>query len=162
MKKMVIFLLFMMFFGGFIFSQAKGIAPSHDKVSQAAELLGVPISDLQNWINSKFVSVPTDIPNITALQLNQEYQSSQLIADRNYKGKQVIITGVVSRIAEDYGGSSTGRGYCIEFRGTSIRVFFDDSDIEALYGITVGQTITILGTVIEKSVLIMMAHGKIL
>ena len=59
---------------GLIFAQT---APTKDKVSQAAQLLGVSELDLQKWVDSKFVSIPTGVLEITAIQLYQEYEASQ-------------------------------------------------------------------------------------
>jgi len=167
MKKIGVFLFVLIFIEGVTFSQTSKTAPSKEKVSQAAQLLGVSESDLQAWINSKFVSVPTGIPDVTAVKLYQDYQTSQLNADRTYKDKQIRITGVVVKIEEDYDFNRKKR-YCLKFKtdnplGNSVRVFFDDSDIEPLYSIKVGQTISVLGTVMGKNdVAVYIHNGKIL
>jgi hypothetical protein len=166
MKKIAMFLFFLLFIEAITFSQTSGTAPSKEKVSQAAQLLGVSESDLQTWINSKFISVPAGIPNITAVKLYQDYQTSQLNSDRTYKDKQIRVTGVVAKIEEDYDFKGKKR-YCLKFRidgiSSTVKVFFDDSDIDPLYNIKVGQTISVLGTVMGLSAgNVHIDHGKIL
>jgi hypothetical protein len=135
---------------GLVFSQS---APTKDQVAQAAELLGVSESDLQKWVDSKFVAIPIGISEITAMQLYQEYEASQPKADRTYKGKQIKITGTVGAIEETRDNNYKKR-YALEFKTDAlfnlINVFFLDSDLEPLFDIAVGQTVSIIGTVIEK------------
>jgi hypothetical protein len=162
MKKIVFMVCFVLV-GGLIFAQT---APTKDKVSQAAALLGVPETDLQNWVDSKFVSVPTGIPDITAERLYQEYEASQPRADRTYKGKQVKVTGTVGAIEEAYDTNFKKR-YVLKFKsgeyGNYVYSFFDDSDIEPLFDIAIGQKVSIVGILIQKGTIsIVIDHAKIL
>jgi hypothetical protein len=148
---------------GVAFSQS---APTKDQVSQAAKLLGVSESDLQKWVDSKFVSIPTGILEITAIQLYEEYKASHPRADRAYKGKQIKITGTVGAIEEAY-ATNLKKRYALKFRtgeyGNYVDVFFDDSDIESLFDIAVGQTISIIGTLVQKGAIsIIIDNAKIL
>jgi hypothetical protein len=167
MKKLGVFMYFLMVVAGLVFSQTNGTAPSKDNVSRAARLLGVAEADLQSWINNKFISVPTNIPDVTAAQLYQNYEASQPRTDRAYKGKQIKVTGVISSIKEAYDANLNER-YALFFitenyGNARLRVFFDNSDIDRLFDINVGQTVSVIGTVIEKSMgLITIDHAKIL
>jgi hypothetical protein len=89
MMKKFIFLVCCIFALGTVYSQSNSKAPTKDQVAQAARLLGVSESDLQKWVDGKFVSIPTGVIEITAVQLYQEYEASQPRADRTYKGKQI-------------------------------------------------------------------------
>jgi hypothetical protein len=143
---------------GIVYTQT---APTKDKVSQAAKLLSVSESDLQKWIDSKFVSIPIGIPEITAEQLYKEYEASQPRADRAYKGKQIKITGTVGAIEEAYDTNFKKR-YALTFKSSVVQVFFDDSDIEPLFDIAVGQKVSIVGILIQKElVYIVIDHAKI-
>lgn len=158
-----LFLGCFLFVSGLIFAQT---APTKDQVSQAATLLGVSESDLQKWVDSKFVSIPTGVPEITAVQLYQEYEASQPRADLTYKGKQIKVTGIVSTIQEEY-DSNYNKRYCLKFQTSSyvdlIHVFFDDSDIEQIFNVGKGQNVSVLGTLVEKSGMrIRIDHAKII
>jgi hypothetical protein len=158
-----LFLACFLFASGLIFAQT---APTKDQVSQAAKLLGVSESDLQKWVDSKFVSIPTGIPEITAVQLYQEYEASQPRADRAYKGKQIMITGTVGAIEETY-DTNLKKRYALKFKsgdyGTFVHSFFDDSDIEPLFDIAIGQKVSILGVLIQKGTIsIVVDHAKII
>jgi hypothetical protein len=147
---------------GLVFTQT---APTKDQVSQAAKLLGVSESDLQKWVDSKFVSIPVGIQDITAVQLYQEYEASQPRADRAYKGKQIKVTGTVAAIEETY-DTNVNKRYALKFRsseyGNYVYIFFDDSDIEPLFDIAIGQNISIIGTLIQKgTIAIHIDHAKI-
>jgi hypothetical protein len=147
---------------GIVYTQT---APTKDKVSQAAKLLSVSESDLQKWIDSKFVSIPVGIPEITAVQLYQEYEASQPRADRAYKSKQIKITGTVGAIEETFDTNFKMR-YAIKFRsgeyGNYVHGFFDESDIEPLFDIAVGQKVSIVGILIQKGIVsIVIDHAKI-
>lgn len=151
-----------LFVAGLAFAQN---TPTKDQVSQAAKLLGVSEIDLQNWVDSKFVSVPTGIPELTAIQLYQEYEASQPKADRIYKGKQIKVTGIVGAIEETY-DTNLKKRYTLKFRsgdyGDYVNVFFDDSDIDAIFDIAKGQSVSIIGTLIQKGILsIIIDHAKI-
>jgi hypothetical protein len=157
-----LFLGCFLFVSGLIFAQT---APTKDKVSQAASLLGVSESDLQKWVDSKFVSIPMGVSEITAVQLYQEYEASQPRADRTYKGKQIKVTGTVGAIEEAYDVNLKKR-YALKFRsgdyGNSVYIFFDESDIEPLFDIAIGQQISIIGTLIQKATIaIHIDHAKI-
>jgi hypothetical protein len=161
MKKFL-FLGCFLFVYGLVFAQT---APTKTQVSQAAKLLGVSEADLQKWVDSKFVSIPTGIPKITAVQLYQEYEASQPRADRTYKDKQIKVTGTVGAIEEAYDTNYKKR-YALIFKsgeyGNFIHVFFNDSDIEQLFDIAVGQQVSIIGTLIKKgSIFIIIDHAKI-
>ena len=157
-----------LFFGCFLFVSGIGFAqnaPTKEQVSQAAALLGVAETDLQKWVDSKFVSMPTGIPEITAVQLYQEYEASQPKADRAYKGKQIKVTGIVNAIEEAYDTNFKKR-YALKFKigdySAWVHVFFDDSDIEPLFDIAVDQKVSIIGTVIQKGTFtITIDHSKI-
>jgi hypothetical protein len=150
-------------------SQAGSSDPTVDKVSQAAELLGVSEPDLQNWVDSRSISVPTGTPEFSAEQLFQEYEESQLRVERAYKGKQIKVTGTVYSVQEAYDYSHTR--YAIFFVHETgykeIHVFFDESDIESLLNIRKAQNVTILGILIGinsnyVSDWIFIDHAKIL
>jgi hypothetical protein len=148
---------------GLVFAQT---APTKDQVTQAAKLLGVSESDLQKWVDSKFVSIPADVLEITAVELYQEYEASQPRADRAYKGNQIKITGTVGAIEETYDASLKKR-YALKFRtgaySNYVYVFFDDSDIEPLFDINVDQKVSIIGTLLEKgTIAILIDHAKII
>jgi DNA-binding transcriptional regulator YdaS (Cro superfamily) len=152
---------------GYIFSQTNTL-PSKEKVEQAAQLLGVSSADLQKWVDSKFVIAPTGTPIITAVELYRAYESSQPRADRTYKGKQVQVTGTVTKIKEAY-DTNYHKRYCIKFQsGDSsyydyIEVFFDEADLDPVFNVNVGQKITVLATVIQKdSVMLVLDHAKII
>jgi hypothetical protein len=163
MMRKYLFLGCFLFLSGLIFSQT---APTKDRVSQAAKLLGVSESDLQRWVDSKFVSIPTDVLEITAVKLYQEYEASQPRADRTYKGKPIKITGRVNAVEETY-DTNVKKRYALKFETGAygadyIYVFFDDSDIEPLFDINIGQTVTIIGTLIQKATIaIHIDHSKI-
>jgi hypothetical protein len=161
MKKFVFMVCFVLA-GGLIFAQT---APTKDKVSQAARLLGVPEADLQTWVDSKFISVPTGIPDITAEQLYQEYEASQPRADRAYKDKQIKVTGTVGAIEEEYDANYKKR-YALKFKtstySSNVYVFFDDSDIEPLFNVAIGQKVSIIGILVKSGTIIYIEHAKIL
>ncbi|GHU11631.1 hypothetical protein FACS1894151_11320 [Spirochaetia bacterium] len=152
---------------GLIFAQT---APSKDRVAQAARLLGVSEVDLQRWVDSKFVSVPTGIPAITAEQLWIEYKESQPRADRAYKGKQIKVTGVVKAVEEEQyydGDQYQPIRYALKLKGNdsynTVWVFFDDSDLDAVFDIANNQSVSIIGTLIKKNsdYTIIIEHAKI-
>jgi hypothetical protein len=158
-----LFLGYFLFVAGFVFAQT---APTKDQVSQAAKLLGVSEPDLQKWVDSKFVSIPAGVTEITAVQLYQEYEASQPRADRAYKGNQIKITGTVGAIEETYDANFKKR-YALKFRtseyGAYVHIFFDDSDIEPLFDINIGQQVSIIGTLLEKgTIAILIDHAKII
>jgi RecG-like helicase len=161
MKK-YLFAVWFLFIAGLVFAQT---APGKEQVSQAAALLGVSETDLQKWVDSKFFSVPTDIPEITAVQLYEEYEASQPRADRAYKGKQIKVTGVVDAI-EEASDMNFKKRYTLRFKTNNyssiVQVFFDDSDVDALFDIGKGQSVSIMGTLIQKSGYIVIDHAKII
>jgi len=150
---------------GLVYSQSSNVAPTKEQVSQAARILGVSEIDLQRWVDSRFITVPRGIPDITAVQLYQEYES-QAMADRKYKDKEIKVTGQVYTIEELYDHNLEKR-YALRFKtGTyswNVCVFFDNADIEPIFNISTNQTVSIIGTLIEKrtSGHIFIDHAKI-
>jgi hypothetical protein len=158
-----LFLSCFLFISGFVFAQT---APAKDKIAEAAKLLGVSESDLQKWVDSKFVSIPTGVPEITAVQLYREYEASQPRADRTYKGKQIKVTGTVGAIEETY-DTNLEKRYAIKFKsgdyGSYVHIFFDDSDVESLFDIAIGQEVSIIGILMQKGTIsIIIDHAKVL
>jgi hypothetical protein len=151
---------------GLVFAQT---APTKDQVSQAAKLLGVSETDLQRWVDSKFVSVPAGIPEVTAEQLYQEYEASQPRADRTYKGKQIKVTGTVAGIGEK-SDTNYKKRYALSYKAGSYNffyAFFDEQDIESIFDVEVGKTVSIIGTLIKADMTgagpqIYIDHAKII
>ena len=111
------------------------------------------------------ISPTQDIPEVTAVQIYEEYISSQFRADQMYKGKQVKITGVVGDVSEDWDIDYYKR-YALKFKtgnSSSVIIFFDKQDIESLNSVAIGQTASIIGTVIQYSATkVKVDHSKIL
>jgi hypothetical protein len=162
MKKSGVFWYFLMVVAGLVFSQTNGTAPSKDDVSRAAMLLGVAEADLQDWIDNKLSAVPATIPHVTAEQLCEELNVAQPGTERAYKGKQIKVTGVVSSMGESY-NTNFDKRYVLYIK-PALRVFLDDSDIDRLFAINAGQTVSIIGTLTQTAAYgpIIIEHAKML
>ena len=88
---------------------------------------------------------PSDIIEIEAKVLDDEYIANQLRADGMYKGKTLQITG---RIDSD-GVSQFLNEYYLQITGTSgyadVWVYFRPDEINKLANVTKGQAVTIVG-----------------
>jgi hypothetical protein len=165
MKKYLCFCV-VMFLAGYAFSQSSGTPPSKVQIEQAAKILGVSTTDLQKWVDGKFVSVPTGVQTVTAIELYQAYESSAPRADRAYKGKEIRLTGIVSKI-EEIDDANFNKRYCISLDTGNdwdlVKVFFDNAYIDQIFDVNIGQQVTVIATVIEKrSIYVFIDHAKIL
>jgi hypothetical protein len=153
MKK-IVFLIILTFIIWPVYSQVTGTAPTKEKVAQAANILGVSEEDLQEWIDSMFIFIPKDTPNLTALQFYDVYDDSRSKADQLYKDKQILLTGIVASIEEEHDSNTRRARYCIKLKTSTytnfIRLFFDDSYVTSIFNVSVDNTITVLGTVTYK------------
>ncbi|GMO36164.1 MAG: hypothetical protein Ta2B_16250 [Termitinemataceae bacterium] len=124
--------------------------------------------DESNQTQQILVSETTSVPEITAVQLYQEYEASPPKADRAYKGKQIKVSGTVASVEEGYDNNFKKRYYIsLETAPNNeyhhwLQVFFDEKDIESIYDVSKGQKITILGVLIQKGIAyIVIDHSKI-
>ncbi|QJW98547.1 OB-fold protein [Frigoriglobus tundricola] len=81
---------------------------------------------------------------ITAVALDQEFDANELAADRKYKGKTLVVSGVVKRITRD---DKPGK-VTIELSGTpesTVDCHFDRANQGDLGPLVVGQDVTIRG-----------------
>ena len=96
---------------------------------------------------------PAPPPPVTAVKLVETFITNEALADEKYVGKEVEITGKLSRIYRPDKGTS--RGYVLEFEigdaGKGVRydlnllVHFDESDRAALAKLKLGQNVRVRG-----------------
>ncbi len=76
---------------------------------------------------------------ISAVQLAAEYESNESAANEKYKGKVIVVTGVVSKIY---------RGFLytpyVDLEG-GVRCNFSDTEDSAMLALSEGQTISMKG-----------------
>jgi len=80
---------------------------------------------------------------ISAKELYRAYDSNQVLADENYKGKKLGITGVVSDIGKDILENpyvTLSADYL-----DNVNCYFDDDNIKIISKLRKGQKITIIG-----------------
>lgn len=93
-------------------------------------------------------SAPAEKPvKVEAAKMVKEFEKNELAADSKYKGKDLRITGVVSKIDTDVWDDdkyilALGSGDEWEF----LTVNCNDMPTEELSTLEVGQTVTVLGT----------------
>jgi hypothetical protein len=134
MKKLVGLLIVLSICISFVYS-----VPTDEQIRQAANTLGVPFADLKTFVQSyQPQSVPAGAITISAAELKEAYNANSVKADLQYKNKIVKVTGRVTRISNDY----------IEL-DDSVFVFFKSSEVNKAADLTVGQTVTLVGTCTE-------------
>ncbi len=76
--------------------------------------------------------------------LHQEYMDNAIAADAKYKGKQLILTGVVADIDREIAGQPYIT-FDIDFL-ENIRITFNKSEEEKVAQLSKGQTVKVVGT----------------
>jgi hypothetical protein len=101
MKKAMFLLIAVIFCVGLVYA-----APTDDQIRQAANTLGVPFSDLKDFVQSyQPQNVPSGTITATSQDLMAAYRSNQIKADSQYKNKTVKVTGKIAGIKQDYKGN---------------------------------------------------------
>ncbi|MHB1117775.1 OB-fold protein [Sideroxydans sp.] len=96
---------------------------------------------------------------LSADQLYSEYESNEVSADNRYKGKQVIISGTIQQIANDY----FGHPYVLLGSGVmdGVQCSFPDSRKSSLIHLSKGQKVTIKGTVQGMSIFVQLNNAEL-
>ena len=132
-----IFLILFTCFTGMIYSN-----PTDAEIQQAATILGVPFSELKQFVQSfQSRNIPSGIVQIDAGQLYQEFRNNALRADNQYKGKMLQITGRIHEIKPDAFGN-----YVVDLNGyEQVRIYFIAEELNKIAYLEPGQIITIIG-----------------
>lgn len=84
---------------------------------------------------------------ISASELYNEYKDNEVAADMKYKGKIVVVNGIVGEVGKDIVDtpyiSLTGGG---QYEITKVQCMFSDKDLNRLATISKGSSISIQGT----------------
>jgi len=83
-----------------------------------------------------------DLPRVPAAQLYAEYASNEVAADNKYKGKTIIVTGMVEKIGKDltddtYVALATGQMIF------SVQCFFDAGHEAELAKVAIGNMVAL-------------------
>jgi hypothetical protein len=140
MKKVIVILISFFIVVGSIYSD-----PTDEQIRQAATTLGIPFSDLKQFVQSyQARSVPTGAIEITARDVSQEFQNNRLRATNKYHGATLKITGRIYDIKQNYSGE-----YYLAIVGTSefygVYVYFQSSELNKMANLNSGQSVTIVG-----------------
>ena len=100
---------------------------------------------------------------MSATQLWTEYDDNEVLADENYKGKILEVSGVIEDIAKDFSDD-----IYVDLKGNSaqysshqsVRCYFSDDHVKAASKLTKGQSLTVKGKCDGKSVLDVVLRGS--
>jgi hypothetical protein len=139
MKKIIVFVLILFAYITFVYSE-----PTDAQIQQIANTLGVPFEDLKQFVKSYQIgNTPSEMIEVTARQLAQEYHTNQVRSESQYYGKILKITGQVSRIF------NIGNDYVLDLIGTdkyySVFIYFPSSKANQISNLDPGQTVSIIG-----------------
>ena len=81
---------------------------------------------------------------VTASELYRAYEANEVSADQQYKGKRLLITGVVENIGKDVMGNPYVALKIDFLKG--VNCYFDDENNKVLSQLNKGQKIQIIGT----------------
>lgn len=97
---------------------------------------------------------------LSADQLYSEYDSNEVAADAKYKGKKVVVSGIVQDIANDI----FGHPYIVIGQGgmQGVQCSFPNSRKSSVMHLTKGQQVTVKGTVQGKMMLVQLNNAKLL
>lgn len=81
---------------------------------------------------------------LTAKYLHKEYEANEVLADENYKGKKIAISGIIGEIGKDIFDKPYVSLKVAYLEG--INCYFDDDNIKIISKLKKRQRITIIGT----------------
>ena len=84
--------------------------------------------------------------DVSAVTLYTDYEANSIAADLKYKGKLLQVTGIATKIEVDILGDPIVMFGMDQFNLAGIYATFKKSELNNLANISVGQTITIIGT----------------
>lgn len=87
----------------------------------------------------------------SADDLISDYKENELAADEKFLNKSVLVTGVVSDIADVYGSLSVDMSSSRDFEFLSVKCSFDKSEKKALSKLKTNKKATLQGTVRGKT-----------
>ena len=82
---------------------------------------------------------------LTAQQLFSEYEANEVAADLKYKGKVLLVTGVVTDIGKDIFDTPFIEMSLDQFGLEGVRCKFAEKEVPGIASISKGQTITVKG-----------------
>lgn len=98
--------------------------------------------------------------NVSANQLYREYESNEVAADRKYKGKIVVVSGVIRDIGKDILDNAYvvigGEGFL-----DGVQCTFEKPDETSLASLSKGQRVTIKGFVSGKMGNVQVGEAKL-
>ena len=97
-----------------------------------------------NQINPDNPLIPKVDMEVTASELYRAYEANEVSADQQYKGKRLLITGVVENIGKDV-MDNPYVALKIDFL-KGVNCYFDDKNNKVLSHLSKGQKIQIIGT----------------
>ena len=95
-------------------------------------------------INPDNPLIPKVDMEVTASELYRAYEANEVSADQQYKGKRLLITGVVENIGKDVMGNPYVALKIDFLKG--VNCYFDDKNNKVLSHLSKGQKIQIIGT----------------
>jgi len=81
---------------------------------------------------------------LTAKYLYKEYEANEVLADENYKGKKIAVSGIIGEIGKDIFDKPYVSLKVAYLQG--VHCYFDDDNIKIISKLKKGQRITIIGT----------------
>lgn len=84
---------------------------------------------------------------VTAQEMIADLENNALAAANKYEGKKIIVTGYVDNI--DASGDYFSIRGDDEFTFTGVQLYIDDSHLDAVSGFSIGQEVTVTGTVTD-------------
>lgn len=110
--------------------------------------------DTSNSTATTNVEVKQEEPAITvsAADLAKAYEDNEVNADKSYKDKNAVITGIVSDIGVSMGMTYVVLDSGVDFSITNIQCFFkEQAEIDKVANLNKGDTVTIQGKIDGKS-----------
>ena len=132
-----------------------------EDTNDAREAVSTPETDRQTERTIK-AEEPKSTPRITAAELWTAYDSNELAADKKYKDKKLIVTGIVQDIGKDIVDTAY---ITLETENAfqSVQCMFGKNEEETLVILSKGQNVEIIGTCNGAMVIggVLMIHCKL-
>jgi hypothetical protein len=120
-----------------------------------------------NGTTAETIEVPKEeLVYVTAVEMINEYQSNEISADAKYKGKSVVVTGIISDIGKTEDLFGDGTPYVLFSSSGSSNTFVtvqanfsNKSEIEKLASLGKGQQVSIKGTCGGESIFNVMLNN---
>ena len=134
-----------------VFAIAAWASNNDDSTSPTSNI--AQTSNSNNTPERTVETTTIEVFDFTATEIIDTFEANELKGKEMYTGKRANITGRVSSIDEMFGQISvTMVTESTDFAITDLQFFFDKNNTAGLSDLSVGDTVTIQGTIGEKSI----------